>query len=73
MTPSCTSTPTPGVRRGLDAFHKFSQNMPSGSDMAFVVLLHLPTGKKSMLLKILARWTSTGQAVASGLKVPDAG
>jgi len=43
---------------GLEAFHHFFQNMPPDSGMAFVVLLHLPVGRKSMLPDILARWTS---------------
>ena len=42
---------------GLDAFHSFFRNMPADSGMAFVVLLHLPLGRKSMLPEILARWT----------------
>jgi two-component system, chemotaxis family, CheB/CheR fusion protein len=42
---------------GLDAFHSFFQNMPADSGMAFVVLLHLPIGRRSMLPDILARWT----------------
>jgi two-component system CheB/CheR fusion protein len=42
---------------GLDAFHSFFQNMPSDSGMAFVVVLHLPPNRKSMLPEILARWT----------------
>jgi two-component system, chemotaxis family, CheB/CheR fusion protein len=43
---------------GLDAFHSFFQNMPPDSGMAFVVLLHLPIGRRSMLPEILERWTS---------------
>jgi two-component system, chemotaxis family, CheB/CheR fusion protein len=43
---------------GLDAFHSFFQNMASDSGLAFVVLLHLPAGRRSMLPDILARWTS---------------
>jgi two-component system CheB/CheR fusion protein len=43
---------------GLDAFRGFFQNMASDSGLAFVVLLHLPLGRRSMLRDILARWTS---------------
>ncbi len=43
---------------GLEAFHSFFQHMPSDSGMAFVVVLHLPANRKSMLPDILARWTS---------------
>jgi len=43
---------------GLDAFHSFFQAMPADSGMAFVVILHLPVGRKSMLPEILGRWTA---------------
>jgi two-component system CheB/CheR fusion protein len=43
---------------GLDAFHSFFKAMPSDSGMAFVVVLHLPANRKSMLPEILGRWTS---------------
>jgi two-component system CheB/CheR fusion protein len=43
---------------GLDAFQSFFQNMTTDSGMAFVVLLHLPLGRRSMLPGILARWTA---------------
>ncbi len=42
---------------GLDAFHSFFANMPDNSGMAFVVLLHLPADRPSLLPDILARWT----------------
>ena len=42
---------------GLDAFHRFFQRMPADSGMAFVVILHLPADRKSMLPDILRRWT----------------
>ena len=42
---------------GLDAFHSFFQNMPPDSGLAFVVLLHLPIDRRSMLPDILTRWT----------------
>ncbi len=43
---------------GLDAFHSFFDAMPADSGVAFVVVLHLPASRKSMLPDILARWTS---------------
>ena len=43
---------------GLDAFHGFFRNMPADSGLAFVVVLHLPANRKSMLPEILARWTT---------------
>src|ERR1700726_3585266 len=42
---------------GIEAFHSFFLHMPADSGMAFVVILHLPAGRKSMLTEILARWT----------------
>jgi two-component system CheB/CheR fusion protein len=42
---------------GLDAFHKFFEHMPVDCGMAFVMILHLPADRKSMLPEILARWT----------------
>jgi two-component system CheB/CheR fusion protein len=65
--PSETSLGTirPGVRvvgigasaGGLDAFRGLFEHMPSNSGLAFVVILHLPVGRKSMLAEILGRWT----------------
>ncbi len=43
---------------GLEAFHSFFAHMPVDCGMAFVVILHLPAERKSMLTEILARWTS---------------
>jgi two-component system CheB/CheR fusion protein len=43
---------------GIDAFHGFFKNMPADCGMAFVVILHLPPERKSMLVEILARWTA---------------
>ena len=43
---------------GIDAFHKFFNSMPANCGMAFVMVLHLPADRKSMLTEILARWTS---------------
>jgi two-component system, chemotaxis family, CheB/CheR fusion protein len=43
---------------GIDAFHSFFDHMPADCGMAFVMVLHLPADRKSMLTEILARWTS---------------
>jgi two-component system CheB/CheR fusion protein len=43
---------------GLDAFHSFFGTMPDESGLAFVVILHLPVGRRSMLPEILRRWTN---------------
>ena len=43
---------------GLDAFHAFFEAMPGDSGLAFVVILHLPAGRRSMLAEILGRWTT---------------
>jgi len=43
---------------GLDAFHSFFDHMPADCGMAFVVILHLPADRKSLLPEILARWTA---------------
>ena len=43
---------------GIDAFRQFFQPMPADCGMAFVVILHLPADRKSMLGEILSRWTS---------------
>ena len=43
---------------GIDAFHNFFEAMPPDSGMAFVVILHLPPDRRSMLGEILSRWTS---------------
>jgi two-component system, chemotaxis family, CheB/CheR fusion protein len=42
---------------GLDAFHTFFDHMPADCGMAFVMILHLPAARKSMLPEILGRWT----------------
>ncbi len=42
---------------GLDAFQAFFAAMPADPGMAFVVILHLPADRKSMLAEIIARWT----------------
>ena len=43
---------------GIDAFHSFFDHMPPDCGMAFVMILHLPADRKSMLTEILRRWTS---------------
>ena len=43
---------------GIDAFHRFFEQMPADCGMAFVLILHLPAHRKSMLTEIMARWTS---------------
>lgn len=42
---------------GLEAFHSFLERMPADSGLAFVLVLHLPADRKSLLSSILARWT----------------
>ena len=42
---------------GLEAFHKFFDHMPADCGLAFVMILHLPADRKSMLADILGRWT----------------
>jgi two-component system CheB/CheR fusion protein len=43
---------------GIEAFHSFFEHMPADCGMAFVMILHLPAARKSLLSEILARWTS---------------
>ena len=43
---------------GVEAFRGFFETMPPDSDMAFVVILHLPADQKSLLPEILGRWTT---------------
>ena len=43
---------------GIDAFHTFFTHMPPDCGMAFVMILHLPADRKSMLTEILSRWTA---------------
>jgi two-component system CheB/CheR fusion protein len=43
---------------GLEAFKSFFERMPADSGMAFVVVLHLPANRRSLLPDILSRWTS---------------
>jgi chemotaxis response regulator CheB len=49
---------------GIEAFRQFFEKMPPDSGLAFVVVLHLPTGRKSMLPGILGRWTGMSVAEA---------
>ena len=52
---------------GLEAFRTFFSNMPADSGMTFVVVLHLPAHRKSMLPDILQRWTEMAvRAVEDG-------
>jgi hypothetical protein len=43
---------------GIDAFHGFFSHVPPDCGMAFVMILHLPAERKSLLTEILSRWTS---------------
>ena len=43
---------------GIDAFHSFLEHTPADCGMAFVMILHLPADRKSMLMEILRRWTA---------------
>src|ERR1700744_4112119 len=43
---------------GIVSFRQFLEPMPPDSGMAFVMILHLPADRKSMLTEILSRWTS---------------
>ena len=42
---------------GIEAFRLFFEAMPADSGIGFVVVLHLPADRKSMLSEIIARWT----------------
>lgn len=43
---------------GIQAFQGFFENMPADSGFAFVVMLHLPADRKSILPELIARWTA---------------
>ncbi len=43
---------------GIEAFRKFFEMMPAKSGLAFVVILHLPANRRSLLPEILSRWTT---------------
>ena len=42
---------------GIEALRSFFENMPADSGFGFIVALHLPPDRKSMLPEILSRWT----------------
>jgi two-component system CheB/CheR fusion protein len=42
---------------GIEAFRSFFGRMPADSGMGFVVVLHLPPNRKSLLPELLGRWT----------------
>ena len=55
---------------GIEAFKGFFENMPSDSGLGFVVVLHLPADRKSLLHEILSRWTQMPVvAVTDGCRV----
>lgn len=43
---------------GIQAFQSFFENMPADSGFAFIVMLHLPADRKSLLPELLGRWTA---------------
>jgi two-component system CheB/CheR fusion protein len=43
---------------GIEAFRGFFENVPANSGLCFIVVLHLPADRKSVLPDILRRWTS---------------
>jgi two-component system CheB/CheR fusion protein len=43
---------------GIEAFRLFFEAMTSDSGMAFVVVLHLPADRKSILPELIGRWTN---------------
>jgi two-component system CheB/CheR fusion protein len=54
-------TPVVGIGAsagGIDAFRSFFMHMPLDTGLAFVVILHLPADRKSLLAEILGRFTS---------------
>jgi two-component system CheB/CheR fusion protein len=42
---------------GIGAFHAFFDHMPADCGMAFVMILHLPADRRSLLSGILSHWT----------------
>jgi two-component system CheB/CheR fusion protein len=66
---------------GIEAFRKFFELMTPQSGLAFVVVLHLPANRKSLLPEILRRWTAMPiveatdgcKVVANTVYVPPAG
>jgi two-component system, chemotaxis family, CheB/CheR fusion protein len=43
---------------GIQAFQSFFENMPADSGFSFVVMLHLPVDRKSILQELIGRWTA---------------
>jgi two-component system CheB/CheR fusion protein len=43
---------------GIEAFRGFFENMPADSGLAFIVILHLPPNRPSILADIVRRWTA---------------
>ena len=43
---------------GIEAFRSFFEHMPGDTGMAFVVVLHLPAERRSLLPEIIGRWTT---------------
>jgi two-component system, chemotaxis family, CheB/CheR fusion protein len=43
---------------GIQAFQGFFENMPADSGFAFVIMLHLPADRKSILPELIGRWTT---------------
>jgi two-component system CheB/CheR fusion protein len=43
---------------GIEAFQTFFENMPADSGLAFIVMLHLPVDRKSILPELIGRWTT---------------
>jgi two-component system, chemotaxis family, CheB/CheR fusion protein len=58
---------------GIEAFRKFFEMMPAQSGLAFVVVLHLPPNRRSLLPEILSRWTAMPivEIVDGGTVQPD--
>ena len=42
---------------GLEAIHEFFDNMPQSSDFAFVVIQHLSSDHKSLLVELVSKHT----------------
>jgi two-component system CheB/CheR fusion protein len=49
---------------GIEALQAFFKNLPPGSGLSFVVLLHMAPERKSLLPEILERWTGLHVEVA---------
>ena len=57
---------------GIDAFRAFFRSMPANCGMAFIVVLHLPPDRRSLLPEILSRWTSMRVIEAADQVPPEA-